>query len=604
MRAMPNGLMARQLERLFRQGTAPQGDRALLEWFVSKGDDTAFEALVARHGPMVLGVCRRLLGSPHDADDAFQATFLVLVQKARSLRDADRLGPWLYGVATRVATRARVRAASRRDRLGVLVDDLPSPESGASEWLDVRPILDAELGQLPAKYREVLVICLLEGCTAEEAAQQLACPLGTVKSRLARGREALRVRLTGRGLAPAIALVVVAGTARSALASHVPQTLFRTTLQMVGVAGSASASLSPAVVALTKGVTPSMFTKSSLMAAVALGGIALSGLGIAAWMKTPVLAQEPGKEPAGRAGIFQGARNAAARSTTQNNLKQIMLALHNYQDANGGFPPAAIYGKDGQPLLSWRVALLPYLEKAKLYEKFHMDEPWDSEHNMPLSRSMPDVFKTPNNTGQMRLNGQIETRIQGFHGKGAFFEGITGVKIPDITDGTSNTIAIALSATPTIWTKPGDLPFVEGAPLPALDETDAFYMVGLADGSVRSMPTNAKGMPPLLKKMITRNGGEIIDFSELEAPPPAGGVSGGPGGGSTPAGPTPGAMIGRGGRPGGVGMMASMAAGGAAPALAPELEQRLQRMESKLDEILKRLNTNEPAAAGGGLLKP
>ena len=171
---------------------------------------------------------------PHDADDAFQATFLVLVRKAGQLRDADRLGPWLYGVATRVATKARARDARRKSRTAGPVD-VPSPAEDRSDWLDVRPILDAELGRLPAKFREILVLCLLEGSTAEEAARRLACPLGTVKSRLARGREALRSRLTVRGIAPAVAAAVAAGSARSAVASPVSQALSRATLGVVGL---------------------------------------------------------------------------------------------------------------------------------------------------------------------------------------------------------------------------------------------------------------------------------------------------------------------------------------------------------------------------------
>ena len=100
------GLAIRDLGRLFRDGVLPSGDGALLQRFVADGDESAFEAIVSRHGPMVLGVCRRLLGDSHDADNAFQATFIVLVRKARQLQNADRLGPWLYGVATRVATKA------------------------------------------------------------------------------------------------------------------------------------------------------------------------------------------------------------------------------------------------------------------------------------------------------------------------------------------------------------------------------------------------------------------------------------------------------------------------------------------------------------------
>src|SRR3954453_7731040 len=143
MRAGQKASLLRDLDRLFRCGAAPSGDGALLERFLAEGDDSAFEALVVRHGPMVLGVCRRILISPHDADDAFQATFLVLARKAAGLRAPDRLGPWLYGVASRVARKARNRAARHRHEA---LAEYPAPERQEADWSDVMPILDAELG--------------------------------------------------------------------------------------------------------------------------------------------------------------------------------------------------------------------------------------------------------------------------------------------------------------------------------------------------------------------------------------------------------------------------------------------------------------------------
>ncbi len=292
MSATRSGSAVTELGRLFRRGTLPSGDGALLECFLTEGDESAFEAIVARHGSMVLGVCRRMLSDPHDADDAFQATFLVLVKKARQLRDGDRLGPWLYGVAIRVATKARAKVARRRGSDGALPDDLPCPDDAGADWHDVRPILDAELLRLAPKLRDILVLCLLEGLTAEEAARQLSCPLGTVKSRLARGREALRGRLTARGLAPAVALALAAGTSRKALASPVSETLSATTVR---IAGLASDQVPPAVVALTKGAAINMLHKPSVLTAVVCGGIVLAGVGVgaAARQKAPVQGAAP-----------------------------------------------------------------------------------------------------------------------------------------------------------------------------------------------------------------------------------------------------------------------------------------------------------------------
>ena len=168
-------------------------DRHLLERFVTARDETAFAALVRRHGPMVLGVCRRLLHDAHEAEDAFQATFLVLVHKARSIGRPESLGPWLHGVAYRTAARAR-QAARRRARereAAAMPNRDPAVEA---MWGELRVLLDEELGRLAQKYRAPLVLFYLDGKTTEEVARQLGCPRGTVLSRLARGRDQPRHR--------------------------------------------------------------------------------------------------------------------------------------------------------------------------------------------------------------------------------------------------------------------------------------------------------------------------------------------------------------------------------------------------------------------------
>src|SRR5205823_3540528 len=152
-------------------------------------DEAAFAALVRRHGPMVLGVCRRVLRDAHDAEDAFQATFLLLARKAAALRQPDRLGPWLHGVAHRTALKAKAAGVRRRQRERPL-DDLPAAGGGDDLlWRDLRPVLDDAIGRLPAKYRVPVVLCYLEGRTNAEAARALGCPTGTVATRLARARQ-------------------------------------------------------------------------------------------------------------------------------------------------------------------------------------------------------------------------------------------------------------------------------------------------------------------------------------------------------------------------------------------------------------------------------
>jgi RNA polymerase sigma factor (sigma-70 family) len=549
---------------LFRNGVNPQGDKALLASFLSSGDESAFEEIVARHGSMVLGVCRRLLGDPHDADDAFQATFLLLVRKARQLRDADRLGPWLYGVATRVALKARAREARRRRGLRALSFDLAGAASSDSELLDVRPILDAELSKLSTKHRDILVMCLLQGLTAEEAAHQLSCPLGTVKSRLARGRDALRGRLTARGLAPSVALTVAIGASHEALASRVSKTLSMATVKMASLAIE---QIPLAVIELTKGVATNMLHRTSILTMVAAGSIALGATSLLAWQKPHAFAAAFG----GQAGGEDEGR-ARERMMSMNNMKMIMLAMHNYLGDKQSFPAKAITGSDGKPKLSWRVALLPYLDQNALYQDFHLDEPWDSPHNKALIARMPEVFTTP-----ISPAGEGMTRIRVFEGATTLFRGNEGMKIANILDGTSNTVAIVAAREAVPWTRPGDLPYEPGQPLPALDDTEpAGALIGMADGSARFLPL---GNERLWRNLITSNGGEVIDWSVAEQavrPPTQRPVE-------PTAHPTPAAQL-----PTQVTINTAPNAN-----ISPELDARLRAIEAKLDRLMQKLDAVE-----------
>src|SRR5262245_17816662 len=198
-----------------RQDDAVRTDGELLEGFVSRREEAAFEALLRRHGPMVLGVCRRVLGNDADAEDAFQATFLVLVRKAATVRPRGMVGNWLYGVAHTTALKARAmnikrqvreRAAANRRQLAVT----------DRTWDELQTILDQELKGLPDCYRGAIVLCDLEGKSIKDAARQLGCPTGTVGTRLARGRRLLAQRLARRGVAlsgGALAAVISENTA-------------------------------------------------------------------------------------------------------------------------------------------------------------------------------------------------------------------------------------------------------------------------------------------------------------------------------------------------------------------------------------------------------
>lgn len=262
-------------------------DGNLLERFVRRREEAAFAALVRRHGPMVLAVCRRLLRHNHDAEDAFQATFLVLSKKAHRLRRPELLANWLYGVAYRTALHARQRAARRRERereAAVMSASNRNPDMSSPE---LRGILDEELQRLPEKYRAPLVLCYLEGKTNQEAARVLGWPIGSISYRLARARERLRERLELRlaGLTILASAVLLSDHLQPAI---VPPLLAKTTVKasvtLAGAkaaaagTGGISASVRDLVEASGRSLAPSL--GSWLLAALLIVLIAL-GLGSA-----------------------------------------------------------------------------------------------------------------------------------------------------------------------------------------------------------------------------------------------------------------------------------------------------------------------------------
>ncbi len=782
-------------------------DQELLRRFATHHEEAVFEALMQRHGPIVLGVSQRVLSHAQDAEDVFQATFLVLARKAKSIRKRASLGSWLYGVAYRLALKLKATAARRRARERRVAEMMASGIPTDSSWSDLRPILDEELSRLPEKYRAPLILCYLEGKTNVEAGRMLGWPAGSMSKRLARGRELLRSRLAKRGLAftsPVLATLV----AEHAQAS-IPAALWQISLKaaiMVGAGQALTGVVSTQVGTLVHGVMKTMFmTKVKVGIGLLLGvgilamtgklalqpsvtataenpsqdaagdsagpaersGLALvprNALGFAhiavhdLWalesMKTtreqlakseafqdlektlgvavadiqavtfiaipskhlgqepailtaittnrPVarekllgaLVPEPQEEqhqgktyfiskktkgpavhlagdrlflmgdpqtlesyfdrlgwapdahplrpglklaeqkhaivaafqvsdqlhdlltrsPAARNADFlqplrdvqsgtlvadvnkearltaqlhfakettaKEARNALAvgldmvkrylatpsseelkndelfmmiakeasaalesaqlsqekttvkvtmetkslawiamavpavqktrvasrRIQSANNLKQIALAMHNYHDTFGRFPPQALTDKAGKPLLSWRVAILPFIEQDKLYTQFKRDEPWDSEHNRKLLEMIPPIY-APVNT---RTKEKYETFYQVFAGKGTVFEAGKRITFASITDGSSNTLMVVEAADAVPWTKPEDLPFDPEKPLPKLGgEFPDLFLAAFCDGSVHVIEKK-KIDDKLLRALITRNGGENV----------------------------------------------------------------------------------------------
>lgn len=307
---MPTSPMNRVVQHLhsaalLREGGLSDGD--LLGRFIERRDEAAFAALVRRHGPMVWGVCRRLLDR-HVAEDAFQATFLVLVRKAESVVPREQVGNWLYGVARRTALLARRTAARRMGREG-RVADMPEPAAPEdAQWCDLQPLLDQELCRLPDRYRTVIVLCDLEWKTRKEAARQLGVPEGSVSGWLARGRAMLAKRLTRRGVALSSGAVAAGLGRTAAAAASVPPSVVSSTINAASgyAAGQAATTglISVNVAALTEGVLKTMLVSklkvvtAMLLVVVFIGGTAAS--------LPPAVGQPPAERKAGEAKAAAG----------------------------------------------------------------------------------------------------------------------------------------------------------------------------------------------------------------------------------------------------------------------------------------------------------
>jgi len=285
-----------QLRRAAHSEAPTTPDGQLLQRFIAHGDREAVASLVHRHGAMVWGVCRRVLGSEHDAEDAFQATFLVLIRRARSIWPRELVANWLYGVARQTALKARAMTAKRRARerrLGIA----PNSSDRSNQSADTQ-CLEDELGRLPAPYRIAVVLCDLEGRTRKEAACLLGWPEGTVAGRLARARRLLAKRLAQRGImvaAGSVATVFAQGASACVAANVVAATIAAVSSLAVGQTVSAGV-ISGKVAALTEGVLRAMFlTKLKKLTATV---VILAILGIA------------GNRLAPQTSLAQGGRNA------------------------------------------------------------------------------------------------------------------------------------------------------------------------------------------------------------------------------------------------------------------------------------------------------
>ena len=300
------------------------GDSELLGSFIERHDETALAALVRRHGPMVWGVCRRMLHQ-HDAEDAFQATFLVLARKAASIQSKATVGNWLYGVAHQTALQAR-RTTARRRAKEVQVTTMPDTKAAEPDvWADLQPVLDEELSRLPDIYRTVIVLCELEGLTRKEVARRLGVPEGTVAGRLVRARTMLAKRLTQRGVTLSIG-VLAAVLSQNMAAAGMPSSVVSSTIKAASLlgAGRAAGVVSARVAALTEGVVKAMFVTKikSVLAVVLVLGIVATGATL-----LPHRTAAAGPDEAKRAGVVPAELPAKRQEQVPDHAKKMRMVI-------------------------------------------------------------------------------------------------------------------------------------------------------------------------------------------------------------------------------------------------------------------------------------
>jgi RNA polymerase sigma factor (sigma-70 family) len=377
MTAAPLGVLVRHIHRLAADGAPrPATDRQLLEEFAAHRDEAAFAELVARHGPMVLRVCRRLLRQEQDAEDAFQATFLVLARNGGSIRTREALAGWLYGVAYRIATKAKRSAARRRDHEGRAGASAPRATPDPS-WNDVQDALDREVERLPGPFRAAFALCVLEGKTVPEAAAALGCKMGTVSSRLTRARRLLRERLARRGIALSAllaALAVAEGPARAALPAALAKAAVRYGL-MAAARETAAGTIPPHLVALADGATGALIAGKLRVATAVLLAVGVVAAAGALARQGLVAREEPGgqKSPAaGKATEPAGAKEAQG------------------EKGDGVEVSGRVVDPDGRPVTGARLVFL-YASAEKVPEKVWATSAADGRFHFPVGKALEDA---------------------------------------------------------------------------------------------------------------------------------------------------------------------------------------------------------------------
>ncbi len=358
--AAGNAAILRYVNRLVETQSGPAiSDGQLLQRFAVHREEAAFAALLRRHGRLVWGVCRHILRHEHDAEDAFQATFLVLARRAASIRKGESVGSWLQSVAYRIALRAKKMAMKRQERERLTDTAEVRPAAPDPAWRELQAVLDEELQRLPGKYRAPFICCCLEGRSRKEAAVELGCKEGTVSSRIAQARRLLQERLARRGIALSAVLTAAVLWGQTASAT-VPAALVRTTIK--AAAGQAAAGLVSAEVAglMHEGMKAVLGAKLKLATALLLvAGVIAGGAGLAS-RQAP--ANSAGAEQEGTPKSTAGQRvhqppPAAAKSPRTDRYgdplpEGAMARLGTVHFRHGRNVHSVAFSDDGQTLLS------------------------------------------------------------------------------------------------------------------------------------------------------------------------------------------------------------------------------------------------------------
>jgi hypothetical protein len=408
------------------------------------------------------------------------------------------------------------KARARNPLVSSKLEQISTIQEEPSFSPDEVEALCIEVDRLPERYRVPILLCYFEGLTQLEAARRTGWAIGTVSGRLARAKELLARRLSSKGVGITTVLLslpagnFVGGTARAAVA--------------FANRGALVPGVKPSVYLLAEGALKTMTTTKLKLFVVST----LSCLAIATgWALTVAASQQRQDQPTTAPDQPPAAVQKAAQPRQpvpkervafrkdqiecMNALKQIMLAMHGYHDANNCLPHD-ITDKDGKPLLSWRVELLPYIAEGNLYKEFKRDEPWDSEHNKKLLAKMPDIYR-------LGFQGKEETKtfFQVFAGPETPFEQGKKIRFQDITDGTSNTLGPVVAGAAAEWTKPSDIAYDPKKPLPKLEVPyKNLLAAAFMDGSAHSFKPDMDAN--VLKLLIERADGQVVpDLGKFEA---------------------------------------------------------------------------------------